>query len=114
MTIEDLEKYIDTELQWLRYYAIESSRKALNKDCDIYETLSSIGYTKKVMRLDLRCSPCTLTSKTNTPITQKTLLEDLVMIPEYKNNEQNKFSALEVYWILFPEKRDWIIEKLNT
>ncbi len=114
MKIEDLEKYIDTELQWLRYYAIEHSRKALTKDCEIYETLSSIGYTKRVMRLDLRCSPCTLTSKTKTPINQNTLLEDLEIIGEYKNKDENKFTPLEIYWILFPEKRNWVIEKLNT
>lgn len=114
MTSEELEKYVDHELQWLRYYALEEDRKKLTESSDIYSELRSIGYTKRVIPLHKRCVSCSITSKTNTPFCKYSLLDDLISIQEYKNHQENKFTPLEVYWELFPEKRSWVIEKLNS
>lgn len=114
MDIKELNKLIDHELQWLRYYALEEHRKKLTTNSNIYEDLKSIGYTKRVMSLDKRCASGAITSKTNTPISEYSVLEDLEWLKEYRNPEENKFTPLEVLWILFPEQREWVIQKLNS
>jgi hypothetical protein len=112
MTIEELDKYIDHELQWLRYYANSDTRKELTESSNLYKDLASIGYAKRVMPLFYRCTPCSITSVTNTPICESSSLEDLISTSQSRN--ENSFSPLEVYWILYPEKRKWVIERLNT
>lgn len=113
MTIQELNKLVDHELQWLKYYALEEYRKKLTVDSNIYEDLKSIGYTKRVIPLDQRCAAGSITSKTNTPICEYSILEDLEPVREYKNHKENKFTPLEVFWVLFPEQRDWVIQQLN-
>jgi len=114
MEIKELNKLVDHELQWLKYYALEESRKKLTTDSNIYQDLKSIGYTKRVISLDKRCAAGAITSKTNTPLSEYSVLEDLESIKEYRNPEENKFTPLEVLWVLFPEQRVWVIQQLNS
>lgn len=110
MTIEELEKYIDIELQWLRYYSLEKTREKLNENSDIYSDLKSIGYTKRVVPLYSRCSPCTLTS--DDVITENTNISDIKKA-EFNVRGDNKFTPVETFIKLFPERKIEIINRLK-
>ena len=109
ITKEQLEKWVDTEIGALRYYGIRSDRSKLTEDSNIYNELRSIGYTKKTTPLVRRCSQTTITS--DSLITKDTKLED--MYEKHTWDRDNKFTPLEIYWIIFPEKRKDIIYLLN-
>ena len=110
MKIEELKKLVDLEVQWLRYYSREDSRMRFNENSDIYTDLVSIGYTKRVVRLDLRCCPCVLTS--DELITNNTDVSDLKKA-EYNVRGENKLSPVEAYITIFPEKKIEIIGMLK-
>ena len=108
MTEELLYKLIDHEIQWLNYYGLREDREKLNEKSNIYCDVRSIGYTKRVVELTLRCSPGLITS--DKPITKDTKIEDLRQ--EGFPRGGNKFTPIEVYFILFPEKKMEIISRL--
>jgi hypothetical protein len=108
MTEELLYKLIDHEIQWLNYYGLREDREKLNEKSNIYCNVRSIGYTKRVVELTLRCSPGLITS--DKPITKDTKIEDLRQ--EGFPRGENKFTPIEVYFILFPEKKMEIISRL--
>jgi hypothetical protein len=103
MTIEELNKLVDLEIQWLRYYGHEESRNKLNEKSNLYEDLVSIGYTKRVMKLDLRCCPCTITG---------TELSNLKK--ENKLRSNTNLSPIEIYIKIYPEKKMEIFNRLKT
>jgi hypothetical protein len=109
MNREELEKYIELEIQWLNYYANEESRKKLNENSDIYKDLKSIGYTKRVIKLDLRCCPCTITS--DEIIKEST---ELLKLRKHSVNlrGENKLSPIETYITIFPNEKMKILNKL--
>jgi len=111
MNINELEKLVELELQWLYYYSREDSKQNLNLESNIYEDLISIGYTKRPVKLDIRCCPCTITS--DKIITEKTDISELFKSPINKRGE-NKLSPVEVYIKLFPDKKIDIINKLKN
>jgi hypothetical protein len=111
MTEEELFKAAKQELEWLRYYSHIDSREAFSLESDIYRDLQPIGYAKKNLPLDIRCVPCIITSYN--PINSKTSTEDLFVIGSSRNKIQNKYSPLEIVWIIFPNKRDWIVNGLK-
>jgi hypothetical protein len=111
MTEEELFKCAKQELEWLRYYSHVDSREAFSVESDIYTDLKPIGYAKKNLPLDARCVPCIITS--NNPINSETLIDNLFVIGSSRNKNQNKYSPLEIVWIIFPKKRNWIINKLK-
>jgi hypothetical protein len=108
MTEELLYKLIDHEIQWLNYYGLREDREKLNEKSNIYCDVRSIGYTKRVMELTLRCSPGLITS--DKKITKDSKVEDLR--EESFPRGENKFTPIEVYFILFPEKKMDLINKL--
>lgn len=112
MTEKELNKLIDHEIQWLAYYANRESRGKLTEESNIYKDLVSIGYTKKVIPLDKRCSCGVLTS--NEQITKDTLLENIYLTNDARDITKNCYSPLEVYWILYPEKKPEVISLLNN
>lgn len=112
MKYEDLLKYVEHELQWLRYYANRETRESLNLESNLYSDLKSIGYTKRVIPLDLRCTCARISSESK--ITEKSELETLSEVTDTRNNEKNIFTPLEIFWMRYPEKRDWVIFKLNN
>jgi hypothetical protein len=109
MTKEQLDRLVDHEIQWLRYYALAEYRNKLTEKSDIYKELKSIGYTKRVIALDSRCLPCTITSSKK--IEQGIDLSELT--PDSLPRRENFYSPIETYMILFPDKRAEVIEKLK-
>ena len=111
MNYEELDKLVDQELQWLRYYATAETRQKLNINSDLYTELKSIGYTKRVIPLDRRCPAVMLTA--NTKIDISTDIETIIQIGEPRDKEKNCFTPLEFYLIKYPERKQWAIDKLN-
>ena len=108
MTEKEFEIAIEQEISWLRYYALK--RDELTESSNLYDDLISIGYTKRVIPLSDRCPKFIVTSENQ--ITEKTRIEDLVIITERRNTQDNKFTPLEVLW-MDKTKREWIIRQLN-
>ena len=106
MTLEELNKLVDLELQWLHYYAHIDSRNNLNENSNIYEDLVPIGYTKRVIPLSSRCVPCIITS--DEIITEKFDLSKLRKDANLRG--ENRYSPLEAFLIIFPDKK---METLN-
>lgn len=112
MTKEELKKLIDHEIQWLSYYATRESRRSLTEHSSIYEHLVSIGYTKKIIPLDKRCTCGVVTSEQ--PITKDTKIEDVFLSINARDTKTNCFSPLETYWILYPEEISSIIDQIQV
>jgi hypothetical protein len=112
MNIKELEKLVNHEIDWLQYYGWRKSRENLTIESNIYEDLISIGYTKKVMSLDQRCAGAILTSKE--PIVEGLDIENIYIIYTNRNVNENRYTPLEVYLILFPEKKLGVIEKIKN
>ena len=109
MELNELCKLIDIEIQWLHYYAHVESREQLNESSDIYNDLVSIGYTKRVMPLEMRCCPCVITS--DEIITEGL---DLSKLQKDKNlRGDNRLSPLEAYIKLFPDKKMIMLNRLK-
>lgn len=111
MNKKDLQRALDTEIGGLRYYLHISSKVEMTVDSKLYDEFISIGYTKRPLPLDRRCAPFAITS--NEKITIDTNVEDLYIIYELKDGEKNKYTPLEIFWILYPERRREIILNLN-
>jgi hypothetical protein len=107
---QQLEKWIDHELSFLRYYGYREDRMKLTIDSNIYEDVRSIGYAKRTMPLSHRCIPATI--KCDTEINSNTKIEDLYVITERKNNQS--YSPCEVFMKIFPDRRKEIIDILRN
>lgn len=112
MKKDELEKLVNQEISCLTYYGYREDREKLSINSEIYAEIRSIGYTKRPMKLIKRCSPCILTSKE--PIVKGLSEEKLEMCYDFHIRIENKYSPLEVYLILYPEKRKEIIEKIKN
>jgi hypothetical protein len=110
MKKEELWKLVDLETQWLAYYGLGEDRKKLDLSKDtVYEQLRSIGYTKRVIPLDMRCIGCI-----SFMWTKGMVVEDLVTLNERRNFVENKFTPLEVWLKLYPSEKEFIYKKLNN
>ena len=103
MKKEDIIRAAEQELQWLRYYATSETRGKFDPNRSPYDQLVSIGYTKRVVPLHLRCVFMRLTSET--PI-RETDIEQMVISEEPRNPDKNILSALEVVLLKYPETHD--------
>lgn len=110
MEKEDLIKAVEQELQWLRYYANAETRKSFDPSKSPYEQLASIGYTKRVISLDMRCAFIRLTAET--PINE-THIDQMIISTDRKNHSINVYTALEVFMLKYPEEHDWVMNKLQ-
>jgi hypothetical protein len=108
MTEIEFNKLIEHEINWLSYYGLREDREKLNIDSDIYKDVRSIGYTKRVIPLMDRCSPGLITC--NNVITKNSKFEDLISIHFPKGD--NKFTPIETFFILFPDRKMEIIKRL--
>lgn len=109
MTIKELEDLVDHEIQWLSYYGYREDRNNLNLNSEIYRDVRSIGYTKRVIDLYLRCSPGLITS--DIEISKDTIIDKLRRESFPRGN--NKFTPLEVYLLIFPDRKEDIINRLK-
>lgn len=94
MTKEILLQYIDHEISWLKYYGLKEDRIKLTETSDIYKEVRSIGYTKRVVPLDIRCCPCLIKIGAT--------LEECV-IAQFPRTE-DKLSPLELYKLMFNDE----------
>jgi hypothetical protein len=101
MTNEDLNKYIDQETSWLKYYGSAQESEDPNRttritelynDAKFYDRLIGIGYTKKVIPLYNRCPACCITS--SKPVLESTI-EELEVVSGPRNHEKNIYTPLE-------------------
>lgn len=109
MTLDELNKLIDLEIQWLYYYSHIDSRNSLNEKSNLYQDLVPIGYTKRVMSLFSRCVPCLITS-------EETIIEGLDVSKLKKDSSgrgDNKYSPVEAFIIIFPNKKMEILNRLK-
>lgn len=110
MSKEELVKHAELELQWLRYYANEETRRTFDPTKSPYDQLVSIGYTKRVLPLQYRCVFVRLTSDIS--ITDSAI-EDIIESNEPRVIENNVYSALEVLLMKCPEEHDWVTKYLQ-
>lgn len=108
MNKKELLDLIDHEIQWLYYYAHWDSRAKLTEDSNIYD-MRMMGYTKRVIPLHERCSPCLIESKSE--IKPGMDLKSLIKCDMSKRNQ--RMTPLEVGMIVFPEKRKEFIQRLK-
>lgn len=111
MKLEELNKLIDLEINWLRYYTLRESRKLLNEKSEIYTDLKPMNYAKRIIALDLRCCPCIITSKEI--ITEELDLDKLEKLTFGKRGE-NKLSPIETYIKIFPNQKMDILNRLKN
>ena len=107
---KQLERWIDTELNCLRYYGNRDDCKSLTITYNLYDEVKSIGYTKRPLRLDRRCAPVSITCDTD--ITNSTKIEDLYVI--YTWDRSNSFTPVEIFIKLFPERKMEIFDILQS
>lgn len=110
MTKEELKKAVELELQWLHYYAFAGSKQNLDLTKSLYDQLEGIGYAKKNIDLDKRCAFLRLSS--SKLISKSLPLEEIEESGLYRDNENNIYTALEVWMIKYPEENDWVLERL--
>ena len=109
-TIKELERWIDTELNALRYYGLREDRYKLSEDSDIYRDLRSIGYCKRTMKLDRRCVPVLITS--DIEIISSTKIEDLYVV--YTFERDGNFTPCEIFIKLYPDRKMEILNILKS
>ena len=110
VTLIELEELIDREISCLNYYARRDTRMALDINSSIYDDLISIGWTKKVIKLELRCCPCIITS--DETITENFDVSKLKVAHSIRGD--NKYTPLEAYLKIFPDKKIEILNRLKT
>lgn len=108
ITIEQLEKWVDQEINSLGYYGLREDREALNEQSDIYAEVRSIGYTKRPMELCRRCASAALTA--SVPIEPGTDLSNITEV--FTWSRQGIYTPLEVYLKLFPDKKPSVLERI--
>jgi len=102
----------NAELGWLKFYSTPESIFNLNEDSELYSILQPIGYVGNMIKLDNCCIPCIITSEKS--INKKIKVSDLKAISSTRNKDKNKYSPLEVCWILYPEEKKKFLEKLRS
>ena len=106
--IEKLKREVEHEIQWLHYYGYKPDRVKLDlSKGGIYEQIQSIGYTKRVVPLDLRCIGG-LAYVWN----DDTNIDNLICLSERRNGI-DKLSPIELWVKLFPNDIEKIYNKLN-
>lgn len=109
MTIEELNKMVDHEIQWLCYYSTSESRSKLTLQSNLYLDLVVMGYCKTPTPLHIRCSVCLLSNGFN--IDESTSIESLKISNRIK--EEFDYTPLEAFLLIFPSKKIEIINRLK-
>ena len=103
MKLEDFYKYVEHEINWLKYYSYRESKKQLTTESSLYDVLVPIGYTKRTIPLDRRCSCGVMYS--NLSIDKANLIRE--------GRGDGKITPLEVFWRENPDRRQEVIDKLQ-
>lgn len=109
--LEKILKAAQTEADWLRYYGQSDTRLSEKfEDCNFYDRIKSIGYTKRVMPLPNRCSMLNITS--DKPVLESDV-EDLREEYSIRNHDKNVYTALE-YLIAKGIEKDKLIKIIRN
>lgn len=93
MNANDIHRAAEQEASWLKYYCLREDReKEAFDDADFYDRVRSIGYTKRVIPLPLRCAFMHLTS--SKPVLKCTI-EELNEVSGPRRHSENVYTALE-------------------
>ena len=93
LSLEKIWKSAKIEADWLRYYGhYESRMNEKFEDVNFYDRILSIGYAKRNISLDQRCSMLNITS--DKPVLESEISE---LKEEYslRNHDKNTYTALE-------------------
>jgi hypothetical protein len=108
MNKEELWKHVDREVDWAKYYGYAEDIKVLDMDKPFYDQVRSIGYAKVNTPLDIRCNGYLCFEYKD-----GMKVEDLVSLNQRRNSEENKFTPLEVWVMLYPEDKEIINKRLK-
>ena len=109
ITLDELKRLVEIEVGWLSLYGREDTRMKLDINSSIYDDLVSIGWTKKVMKLELRCCPCIITS--DEMITENFDISKLKIAHTVRG--ENKYTPVEAYIKIYPNEKIDIIKKIK-
>ena len=109
VTIDELKRLVEIETGWLSLYGRVDTRMKLDVNSSIYDDLVSIGWTKKVMKLELRCCPCIITS--DELITEGFDVSKLTVAHTVRG--ENKYTPIEAYLKIYPNEKMDIINKIK-
>ena len=93
LNLEKIWKSARVEADWLRYYGHSESRMSEKfEDVNFYDRIISIGYAKRNISLDQRCSMLNVTS--DKPVLESEISE---LKEEYslRNHDKNVYTSLE-------------------
>lgn len=93
LNLEKIWKSAKTEADWLRYYGhVDTRMNEKFEDVNFYDRIVSIGYAKRNISLDQRCSMLNITS--DKPVLESEISE---LKEEYslRNHDKNIYTALE-------------------
>jgi len=102
---------VNQELDWLKYYTWGKSREKLTLNSNLYEDLAPMGYVKRQLPLYNRCAPCFVTA--DSKIVESFNVEDIYDIAQPRNHQENRYTPLEAYLIIYPDKKQEIINRLK-
>lgn len=111
MTKEELKKLSEQELQWLRYYADRKCRENIKTSENFYDNMKRMGYSKRQMDLYTRCAAAMVTSSYD--INEKLDVSEIQIVPRARNIDNNIYTALEVYFKLYPNDEKEMLNKLK-
>jgi hypothetical protein len=100
----ELWKLVEQEVSWFIYYGYKDDRRSLDMDKPLYDQVRSIGYAKVNTPLDIRCTG--LSSIWNNEYPKEFQLKR-------RNTEENRFTPLETWVLLYPEDKELIYKKIN-
>ena len=109
ITLDELKRLVEIEVGWLGLYGREDTRMKLDINSSIYDDLVSIGWTKKVMKLELRCCPCIITS--DETITENFDITKLKIAHTVRG--ENKYTPVETYIKIYPDEKMDIINRIK-
>lgn len=108
MSKEELWKIVDREANWLSYYGFRADLEKVDLNYPIYEQIRSIGYAKVTTELDIRCNGWLCYR-----YVEGMSVDDLKSLNERRNPNENKFSPIEIWLLLYPKDKEMIYKKIN-
>lgn len=94
MTESEIIKAAQQEADWLRYYGRREDRESDDFSDGFYDRVKSIGYTKKVIPLPMRCSCMYITSTDGHTVIGNDV-KNLIPISGPRDTFNNIHTALE-------------------
>jgi hypothetical protein len=111
MTKEELIKFSEHEIQWLRYYATSRTCVKLTHVEHLYEDLAILRkQSSKQLALYDRCSAAMLTFDSELVYIG---VDDIYIVNKGRSVENDIYTPLEMLIRIYPDERDDILKKLK-